>query len=89
VTACATLRAGHRLQGLTDMDVDEKQQLIKEIRESEQARASADPLAGLMHRWVECQDAQAASQVLARALSVQGNGDSMWPASGIWPLPPG
>lgn len=61
------------------MDADEKQQLIKEIGESEQARASANPLAGLMHRWFACQDAQAASQVLAVALSAQGQGDAMWP----------
>ena len=65
------------------MDADEEQQLIKEIGELEQARASASPLAGLMHSWLKCQDAPAASQVLARALSAQGHGDSRWPGPGI------
>ena len=50
---------------------------------------TGNPLAKLMHRWLECQDAQAASQALARALSTQGHGDPVWPGPGIWPLPPG
>lgn len=71
------------------MDDGDRQQLLNEIRESEGWQATANPLAGLMHRWLECQDAQAASQALARALSVEGHGDPVWPGPGIWPLPPG
>lgn len=65
-----------------------KEQFLKEIRESE-GRQAASPLAGLIHRWLECQDAQSGSQALARALPVQGHGDPVWPGPGIWPLPPG
>ncbi len=71
------------------MDGGDKQQLLKDIRESEGRQASASPLASLIHRWLECQDAQSASQALAHALSVQGHGDPVWPGPGIWPLPPG
>ena len=71
------------------MDGRDNEQLLKEIRESEGRESTANPLAGLMHRWLECQDAQAASQALARALSVQGHGDPVWPGPGIWLLPPG
>ena len=46
-----------------------------EIRESEGRQASASPLTGLMHRWLECNDSQEASSALARALSLQGSGD--------------
>ena len=68
---------------------DGKEQLLKEIREAEGGQVRASPLAGVIHRWLECQDAQAASQALARALSLQGHGDPVWPGPGIWPLPPG
>jgi hypothetical protein len=70
------------------MDADNKRQLLKLIAEAEGARASVNPLAQLMHRWLVCQDAQAASQLLARAMSDQGLGDTIWPGPGIWPLPP-
>ena len=66
----------------------DKQQLLKEIREFEGRQAMASPLAALMRGWLTCQDAQAASQALARALSVQGHGDPVWPGPGIWLLPP-
>ena len=72
------------------MDGADKQQLLKEIRESEGRQAiAASPLAGLMRGWLLCQDAQSASQALARALSVQGHGDPVWPGPGIWLVPPG
>ena len=71
------------------MEKGDKQELLKEIRESEGRQGAASPLAGLMHRWLECQDAQAASQALVRALSVQVHGDPVWPGPGIWLLPPG
>jgi hypothetical protein len=71
------------------MDGADKQQLLKEIRESEGRQAMASPLAGLMREWLICQDEQAASQALTRALSVQGHGDPVWPGPGIWLLPPG
>ncbi len=65
-----------------------KEQLLKEIGEAE-GRQVASPLATLIHRWLACQDAQSASQALARALSLQGHGDPVWPGPGIWPLPLG
>lgn len=71
------------------MEDGENQQLVKEIRESEGRQAMASPLAGLMRGWLICQDAQVASQALARALSAQGHGDPVWPGPGIWLLPPG
>ncbi len=71
------------------MEGANKQQLLKEIRESEGRQSMASPLAGLIREWLTCQDAQAASQALARALSLQGHGDPVWPGPGIWPLPPG
>ena len=71
------------------MEGADKQQLLKQIRDYEGRQAMASPLAGLMRGWLTCQDAQAASQALARALSVQGHGDPVWPGPGIWPLPPG
>jgi hypothetical protein len=71
------------------MDDADKQQLLKEFRESEGRQTMASPLAGLMRGWLTCEDAQAASQSLARALSLQGHGNPVWPGPGIWPLPPG
>ena len=65
-----------------------KQSLLKEIRESEGRQASANPLTGLMLRWLECKDSQEASSALARALSLQGSGDPVFPGPGIWPIPP-
>ena len=56
-----------------------KQSLLQEIRESEGRQASANPLTGLIHRWLECPDSQEASSALARALSLQGNGDPVFP----------
>jgi hypothetical protein len=43
------------------MDGAGKQQLLKEIRESEGRQAMVSPLAGLIREWLICQDAQAAS----------------------------
>ncbi len=71
------------------MDGADKQQLLKEIRESEGRQTTVSPLAGLMRGWLTCQDAQAASQALARARSFQGHGDPVWPGPGIWLLAPG
>jgi hypothetical protein len=68
---------------------DKQQQLLKEIRESEDRQAMASPLAGFMRGWLTCQDAQVASQAFAGALSVQGHGDPVWPGPGIWLVPPG
>ena len=59
--------------------------LLQEIRESE-GLATANSLAGLMRRWLECQDAQDVSRALARALSAQAHGDPLWPGPGIWLL---
>lgn len=71
------------------MDGADRQQLLKEIRESDRRQTMASPLAGFMRGWLTCEDAQAASQALARALSVQGCGDPVSPGPGIWLLPPG
>lgn len=71
------------------MSMAEKEQLLSEIRQSSGHEETENSLAGLIHRWLECQDAQKASQALVRALSTQGHGDTIWPRSGIWPLPPG
>jgi len=65
-----------------------KRSLLQEIRESEGRQASANPLTGLMLRWLECPDSQEASSALARALSLQGNGDPFFAGPGIWPIPP-
>jgi hypothetical protein len=65
-----------------------KQSLLQEIRESEGRQASANPLTGLMQELLECKDSQEASSALARALSLQGHGDPVFPGPGIWPIPP-
>ena len=65
-----------------------KEPLLQEIRESEGREASSNPLTGLMLRWLECKDSQEASSALARALSLQGSGDPVFPGPGIWPIPP-
>src|SRR5271157_5270130 len=65
-----------------------KRSLLKEIREAEGRQGSANPLTGLMLRWLECPDSQEASSALARALSLQGSGDPVFPGPGIWPIPP-
>lgn len=70
------------------MSMAEKEQLLSEIRQSSGHEETENPLAGLIHRWLECQDAQEASQALAHALAAQGHGDTIWPRSGIWLLPP-
>ena len=59
-----------------------KQSLLKEIRESEGRQASANPLTELMQRWLECPDSPQASTALARALSLQGSGDTVFPGPG-------
>ena len=59
-----------------------KQSLLNEIRESEGKQANATPLAGLIRRWLECPDSQQASSALARALSLQGSGDPVYPRIG-------
>jgi len=66
-----------------------KRSLLQEIRESESRQASAAPLTRLMPELLECPDSQEASSALARALSLQGSGDPVFPQSGIWPIPPG
>jgi len=65
-----------------------KQSLLQEIREAEGRQPSANPLTRLMLRWLECKDSQEASSTLARALSLQGSGDPVFPGPGIWPIPP-
>ena len=65
-----------------------KHALLQEIRESEGRQASTNPLIESMQRWLECPDSQEASSALARALSLQGNGDPVFPGTGIWPIPP-
>jgi hypothetical protein len=65
-----------------------KQSLLQEIRESEGRQTSANPLTGLMLRGLKRPDSQQASSALARALSLQGSGDPVFPGPGIWPIPP-
>ena len=65
-----------------------KQSLLQEIRESEGRQADANALIELMLRWLECKDSQEASSALARALSLQGSGDPVFPGPGIWQIPP-
>jgi hypothetical protein len=71
------------------MAAHDKEQLLHEIRDAQGRLAPDKPLTALIQRWLECQDAQAASQALARALSLQTRGEPMWPGPGIWPLVPG
>jgi hypothetical protein len=66
----------------------DKEALLMEIRQAEGKQTNATPLAGHMRRWLECQDSQEAANALARALALQGNGDPIYPRSGIWPIPP-
>ena len=89
MTACATASSEPLAPKAEFVGGSDKEQLLKEICESEGRQGMTNPLAGLMYGWLACQDAQAASQALARALSVQGHGDPVWPGPGIWPLPPG
>jgi hypothetical protein len=70
------------------MDAQHKEALLREIREAEGGNTKASPLAGLIRRFLECQDSQNAAYTLARALSLQSTGDPMFPQSGIWPIPP-
>jgi hypothetical protein len=70
------------------MQETNKQSLFQEIRASEGRQASANPLTGLMQELLECPDSQEASTALARALSLQGSGDPVFPGPGIWPIPP-
>jgi hypothetical protein len=65
-----------------------KQSLLQEIREAEGRQASAAPLTRLMQELLKCPDSQEASSALARALSLQGSGDPVFPGPGIWPIPP-
>ena len=70
------------------MEGIDKQSLLQEIRESEGRQASAAPLTRLMQELLECKDSQEASSALARALSLQGSGDPVFPGPGIWPISP-
>ena len=70
------------------MNADQKEALLREIQEAEGSENNSTPLAGLIHRWLKCPDSQEASSALARALSLQGSGDPVFPQSGIWPIPP-
>ena len=65
-----------------------KQSLLNEIRKAEGRQTNANPLTGMMQRWLECKDSQEAGNALARALSLQGSGDPVFPGPGIWPIPP-
>jgi hypothetical protein len=70
------------------MDAQCKEALQREIREAEDGESNASPLAGLIRRFLKCQDSQNAANTLARTLSLQGSGDPVFPQSGIWPIPP-
>jgi hypothetical protein len=65
-----------------------KKALLNEIRQAADQRSNADPIGGLMRRWLECEDSQAAGNALARALSRQQSGEPVFPGPGIWPIPP-
>ena len=70
------------------MPTTNEQALLDEIRLAEGRQTSANPLNDLIRRWLECQDSQAAGNALAQALSLQGNGEPVFPGPGIWPIPP-
>jgi hypothetical protein len=70
------------------MDAQCKEALLREIREAESGETKTSALARLIRRFLECQDSQNAANTLARALSLQGSGDPVFPQSGIWPIPP-
>ena len=70
------------------MDAQRKEALLREIRNAEIRETKASPLAGLIQRFLECQDSQNAANTLARTLSLQDSGDPVFPHSGIWPIPP-
>jgi hypothetical protein len=65
-----------------------KKDLLNEIREAAGQRSNADSMDGLMRRWLECEDSQAAGNAFARSLSLQQSGDPVVPGPGIWPIPP-
>ena len=88
VNGCATIRTGNWIERLTMTNTTDKQSLLTEIRESEGKQANASPLASLIRKFLECPDSQQASSTFARALSLQGSGDPVYPQSGIWPIPP-
>src|SRR5664279_143721 len=87
-TGCATPSSALSDQRADEMAQTSKRSLLQEIRESEGRQASANPLARLMQELLECKDSQEASSALARALSLQGTGDPVFPGPGIWPIPP-
>jgi hypothetical protein len=70
------------------MDTHRKEALLREIRSAEGGETKASSLAGLIRRFLECQDSQNAANTVARALSHQNTGDPVFPQSGIWPIPP-
>jgi hypothetical protein len=70
------------------MTAANKKDLLNEIRQGTGQRSNADSMEGLMRRWLECEDSQAAGNALARALSMQHTGDPVFPGSGIWLIPP-
>jgi len=70
------------------MDADQKEALLRDIQEAEGSQTNSTPLTGLIRRWLQCPDSQEASSALARALSLQGSGDPVFPGPGIWPIPP-
>ena len=63
-------------------NASDKQSLITQIRESDGKHVNASPLASLIRKYLECPDSQQASTAFARALSLQGSGDPVYPQSG-------
>jgi hypothetical protein len=70
------------------MDAKCREVLLREIRAAVGGETKASPLAGLIRRFLECQDSQDAANTLARSLSLQASGDPVFPQPGIWPIPP-
>src|SRR5271157_910328 len=87
-TGFATASSAPSDRRADEMQDPNKQSLLEEIREAEGRQVRSNPLTGLIHRWLECNDSQEASSALARALSLQGSGDPAFPGPGIWPIPP-
>src|SRR4051794_6684051 len=87
-SGCVTASSAPLDRRASDMTDNGKQSLLQEIHESEGLQGGAKPLTGLMLRWLECPDSQEASSALARALSLQGSGNPVFPGPGIWPVPP-
>jgi len=69
------------------MKSTDREALLREIGNTDGNQTNASHLAKLMQEWLKCANTQDASNALARALSLQGKGDPVFPQAGVWPIP--